>query len=141
MAVNGTDAYLKTQILTAPPEKLQLMLYDGAIRFARQGRQKLEERNYEGSFDFLVRAQNIVLELVCSLRPEHNPSLCNRMAALYSFIYRRLVEANITHDPSAADDAIEILSVQRDIWLELLEKLAAERGAGEQIAASVNAEV
>lgn len=141
MAVNSTDAYLKTQVLTAPPEKLQLMLYDGAIRFARRGREGLQRGDYEASFESFLRAQNIVLELVCSLRPEHNPSLCNRMAALYSFIYRRLVEANIAHDPCAADDAIEILSVQRDIWLELLERLAAERGAGEEVAASVNAEV
>ena len=140
MTGKGTDAYLKTQIMTAPPEKLQLMLYNGAIRFATLGRAKMAEGDYEACHELLMRAQNIVLELVCGLRPEHNPSLCNRMAALYSFIYRRLVEANITHDPAAVADAVEILTVQRDIWLELLERLAAERGAAEEMTMSVNAE-
>ncbi len=140
MTGKGTDAYLKTQILTAPPEKLQLMLYNGAIRFATLARAKMAEQEYEDSYELLVRAQNIVLELVCGLRPEHNPSLCNKMAALYSFIYSRLVEANISHDTTAVDDAIEILTVQRDIWLELLERLALERGQADRVEAAVNAQ-
>jgi flagellar protein FliS len=141
MAARGTDNYLKTQILTAPPEKLQLMLYEGAIRFAGQAREKLAESDYEASYELLVRAQNIVLELICGLRPEHNPSLCNKMAAVYSFIYRRLVEANVHHDAAAIGDAVEVLSIQRDIWVELLDKLAEERSAQAAPAgASVNAQ-
>lgn len=127
MTTRNTDAYLRTQILTAPPEKLQLLLYDGAIRFATQGRQKLAEGDYESSYHFLVRAQNIVLELLCGLRPEHDAALCGRMAALYSFIYHKLLEANVNHNPEAVDDALKILSIQRGTWLELLEKLGQER--------------
>jgi len=138
MTGQGTDAYLKTQITTAPPEKLQLMLYNGAIRFATGAREKLSEGDYEAACELLIRAQNIVLELICGLRPELNRSLCDRMAALYSFIYRRLLEANISHDTAAVDDAVEVLTLQRDIWLELLDKLAAERAQQEQ-AESVNA--
>ena len=134
MANSGTNAYLKTQILTAPPEKLQLMLYDGAIRFARQAREKLREKDYEASCELLMRAQKIVVELICGLRPEENPSLCGKLAAIYAFIYRRLVEANIEHEPALVDDAIEVLEVQRDIWLELLEKLAEERSVGREAA-------
>ena len=121
--------YLQTAVLTAPPEKLQLMLYEGAIRFATQAREKLAEKNYEASFEFLVRAQNIVLELICGLRPEHNPSLCERLAGIYTFIYKKLVDANVNHTPSSIDDAVTVLRIQRDIWLELLDKLAEERAA------------
>lgn len=131
MAATGTDVYLQTAILTAPPEKLQLMLYEGAIRFASQAKEKMREKNYEASCELLCRAQNIVLELLCGLRPELNPLLCGRLAGIYSFVYRRLVDANTHRDSTACSDAISVLTVQRDIWLELLDKLAGERAAQE----------
>ncbi len=127
MAITGTEAYLKTQILTAPPEKLQLMLYEGAIRFATQAREKIEQKKFDESHELLVRAQNIVMELICGLRPELNASLCSRMAALYSFIYTRLVTANVERNVKAIDDALEILAIQRDTWVELLGRLAQHR--------------
>jgi len=129
MAQTASEAYLKTQVLTAPPEKLQLMLYEGAMRFANQAKEKLAQKDYEASCDLLVRAQKIVVELICGLRPEVNPGLCAKLAAVYTFIYRRLVEANVTHQAKAIDDAVQILAIQRDTWLEVLDKLAEERGA------------
>ncbi len=140
MAAKNADAYLKTQILTAPPEKLQLMLYEGALRFATQAGERMGQGDYEASYGLLVKAQNIVLELVCGLRPEHNPSLCNRMASLYTFIYRRLVESNVSHDPKPLNDAVSILAMLRDTWIELLERLAEQRAEGEVAEASVNAQ-
>jgi flagellar protein FliS len=139
MPTQKTNAYLKTQILTAPPEKLQLMLYEGAIRFALQAKNQMIAGNFEQSYDLLVRAQNIVLELICGLRPESDPSLCKKLASLYFFIYRRLVEANVMHKTSAVDDAVKILEIQRDTWRELLEKLAEERSGGEVLEVSLNA--
>ena len=62
------------------------------------------------------------------------------MASLYSFIYRRLIEANVFHETSAIDDAVRILTIQRDMWLELLEKLAEERSQDEVLEVSVNAQ-
>ena len=132
MNTTGSDAYLRTQVMTAPPEKLQLMLYEGAIRFATQAREKMAARDYEGSCELLVRSQRIVLELMCALRPEMNPSLCGKMGAVYNFVYNRLIEANVAHSFPALDDAVEILTVQRNIWLELLDKLVEERAGARQ---------
>ena len=139
MAATGTDLYLQTAILTAPPEKLQLMLFEGAIRFVSQAKDKMQEKNYEASCELLCRAQNIILELLCGLRPELNPSLCGRLAGIYSFIYRRLVDANSHRDLTACGDAISLLTAQRDIWLELLDKLAEERAAKEAPVGSTTA--
>ncbi len=118
--------YLRNAVLTAPPEQLQLMLYDGAIRFAEQARAALLRRDFDNSCEKLIRAQNIVVELRNGLRPEVNPSLCERMAALYDFIYGRLVDANIHHRPEAIDDAIKILNHQRETWRMLLDKLRGQ---------------
>lgn len=114
--------------MSAPPEKLHLMLYDGAIRFCRQARDAVERKDIEDSYNLLTRAQNIVLEMQNALRPEVAPELCEQMAALYGFIYRRLVEANVNKDVKAVDDALRILEYQRETWVMLLEKLSAEDG-------------
>jgi flagellar protein FliS len=126
MIPTPSDEYLRNAVMTAPPEQLQLMLYDGAIRFAAQGRDALKQQNYETACEKLIRAQRIVTELQNGLRPEINPSLCEQLASLYGFVYRRLVEANVRHDARAVDEALQILEHQRETWKVLLDKLTGE---------------
>jgi flagellar protein FliS len=116
--------YLKSAVMTASAEQLQLMLFDGAVRFAERGKAALEGSDFEGAFNALERAQRIVLELSNGLRREVSPQLVDQMAALYDFIYRRLIDANICHDTQAADDALRILRHQRETWVMLINKLA-----------------
>lgn len=123
------NEYLKNAVLTAPPEQLQLMLIDGAIRFATRGRESIEQRQFEASFNALERAQKIVLELQAGLKREVHPRLVDQMNSLYMFTWRRLVDANMTRDVTAVDDALRILRHQRETWLLLMEKLKQERAA------------
>lgn len=118
-----SQEYLKNTVLTATAEQLQLMLYDGAIRFATRGREALAAGDRAAAFEALDRAQRIVLELGEGLRPEVNPALAGQMASLYSFIYRRLVEANVQQDVQALDEALRILRHQRETWVLLMERL------------------
>lgn len=115
--------YLRTKVFTATPEQLQLMLYDGAIRFAEQGKAALQQKNYEASFNALSRAQKIIAELQCGLRPDLAPELCGKLSALYTFVFRKLVEANIERRLDAVDDALNILRYQRETWVLLLDQL------------------
>jgi len=128
MTLPGSDAYLRDSVMTATPEQLHLMLYDGAIRFARQGRDALVAKNYDVSYDRLRRAQRIVLEMQSSLNYDVNRDLCTRMASLYEFIYHKLIEANIHFKPESVDDALKILEHQRETWSLLIDKLKKERG-------------
>ena len=57
------NEYLKTKVLTASPEQLQLMLYDGAIRFCEQAREAIKNREIEKSYQSLSKAEKIVLEM------------------------------------------------------------------------------
>jgi len=136
MSTPHTDpgkTYLRNAILTARPEQLQLMLYDGAIRYAQRGRQALIDRDCEAAFNAFERAQRIVLQLHAGLNREVNPTLVDQMAALYDFIYRRLIDANVHHELKAVDDALRILRHQRETWVMLMEKLASiEQGLPEQ---------
>jgi flagellar protein FliS len=125
-----TQEYLKTKVMTASPELLTLMLWDGAIRFAEQGKEAIGRKDIEGSYKALVRSQRIITELTSNLRHEVAPELCGKLASLYNFIYRRLVDANLTKNAQSVEDALEIMRHQRETWVMLMDKLAKER-AGE----------
>jgi flagellar protein FliS len=128
MSTPGTPSqeYLKSAVLTASPEQLQLMLYDGAIRFATRGLEAIQNQDREAAFNALDRAQRIVLELSNGLRREVNPDLADQMAALYNFVFNRLVEANINQEEQPIHDALRILRHQRETWILLMEKLRRE---------------
>jgi flagellar secretion chaperone FliS len=121
--------YLKTKVFTATPEQLQLMLYDGAIRFAEQAKAALGEKDYETSYNSLSRAQKILTELQCGLRHDVAPELCGKLASLYNFVFRKLMEANISHDLDPLDEALGILRYQRETWVMLLDKLSKTKAA------------
>ncbi len=127
------NEYLHNAVMTASPEQLQLMLYDGAIRFARQGIEGLTAKDYEKSYNGFSRAQKIVLELINALNYDIDRNLCSRMAGLYNFIYHKLVEASAQRDPKIAGEAVKLLEYQRETWIMLMEKLREERAADEPV--------
>lgn len=124
-------AYLENKILTATPEQLQLMLYEGAIRFAQVARAALQAKEFEKAQESFERADAILGELLSGLRPDMNPDLCEQYASLYTFCIRKLNEAHFRHDHNLVDEALKILNHLRETWMLLLEKLAEERADAE----------
>jgi len=127
MTYQPAAQYLKTQVMTASPEMLQMMLWDGAIRFAEQGRQAILKKEIEKSYNALLRAQKIIMEMNTSLRHEVAPELCKNLAGIYMFIYRKLVQANTSKVAEHVDEALEIMRHQRETWVMLMDKLSEER--------------
>ncbi len=126
----GPNPYLKTKIMTASREELRLMLFDGAIKFARQAQASLAAGRHEELYNNLLRAQKIVLELSTSLNHQVDPELCAKLSALYTYIYRLLVDAHVERNEKKLAEAIELISFERDTWVMLMKKLADEnRGA------------
>jgi len=129
MSTDVANSYFRTKVLTATPEQLQMMLYDGAIRFCTLGREALAARNWEQSYNHISRAQKIILEMSCSLKHDIAPDLCAKLAGLYSYVYRLLVDANIQHRIEAIDEAISLLQYQRETWAMLLDQLGKRKAA------------
>jgi len=125
----ASNQYLRSAILTATREQLQLMLYDGAIRFTKQGIHGIETSDFEEAFDGFTRAQKIILELINSLNYEADRPLCERMAGLYNFLYRRLVEASVRRDVTIAREALGLIEYQRQTWVMLMDQLARDRAS------------
>ena len=125
METSPVNPYLRDAVMTATPEQLQLMLYDGAIRFAIQAKDAIERKDFETSFEKLTRAQNIILEMQNGLDFDINPELCKRMSVIYTFLYNKLVDANIRHETTAIDDAVRVLNIERETWQILVDKLGS----------------
>ena len=130
------NPYLRDAVMTATPEQLQLMLYDGAIRFCHQARDAILDKDYETSYEKLTRAQNIILEMQGGLRFDVNRPLCERVSAIYGFLYRKLVDANVHRSTEEIDDALKVLRVERETWQILVDKVnqvqeGADSGCGE----------
>ncbi len=117
------NPYLKTKILTASPQELRLMLYEGAIKFCRQAHHAMGCKDWETMFSALQRAQRIVMELNTSLKHDIEPALTEKLAALYTYIYRRLVDANMERDLSPIAECIELLEYQKQTWQMVIARL------------------
>lgn len=138
MSSPGANAqqYLATKVMTARPEELRLMLLDGAIRFARQGREGLGARNYEASFNGFSRCRDILFELMVTMKPQGNPELVSRLTSLYSYMISRLLQASTERDAVKADEVIGLLEYERETWSKLMDQLAAERAPTRPAAAA-----
>ena len=116
--------------MTASAEQLQLMLYDGCIRFATQARDAIEKKDYATSYDRLTRARNIITEMRQGLNFDANPELCDRVAAIYGFLYHKLLEAKINRIIPDIDDALRVLQIERETWQILVDKVNRARESG-----------
>jgi flagellar protein FliS len=115
---NPYKRYRQTQVETAGPLELIIMMYDGAIRFCNQAKGAIQEDNYNEANRLLQRAQDIVDELNFSLNMEAG-EIANRLRSLYDFINSKLIEANVNKDPALIDQMVELLTELRSSWSEL----------------------
>jgi len=125
MQPSASHSYLETEILTATPQKRQLLLIDGAIRFIERARHHLHADDDEEFCECLIRAQRIVTELMAALDHEVAPKLTGKVASLYVFVFRALVDAGLTRDEAKLDDAVRVLQPQREAWEGVCRELGA----------------
>ncbi len=136
MNPTAAQSYLRTKVMTATPEQLQMMLYDGALRFGEQARVALLERNFEKSYSMISRVQKILGEMSGALKHDVAPELCGKLASLYNFAYKKLIEANVDHKLESLDEALQVLRFQRETWAMLMDQLGKTKAAA--AAAKIN---
>jgi flagellar protein FliS len=123
MTSSAREKYLATEVLTAPPQKLQLMLVEAAIRFVERARQHWRAKQPEQGTEALVRAEDILGELMAGLKRDIDSDLVGKTAAVYLFVFRSLMEANFRKDEGKLDDALRVLEVERDTWRQVCARL------------------
>jgi flagellar secretion chaperone FliS len=117
MTPNATaqQAYRDSAILTAPPERLVVMLYDGANRFLIQGATAMRSGDLTLANDRLRRAEAILQELRATLDMSAGEVATN-LEAIYSFCQRLLLEARLKQDASKIEHVAKMLRELRDAW-------------------------
>jgi flagellar protein FliS len=116
--INAYKQYREDAVATATPEGLTLMLYDGLVKFIKQGKFFIERKDWEKAHKAIVRAQDIVEELNCTLNMDYEIS--TNLRSLYLYMKDRLVEANIGKDSEILDEVLVFAEELRDTWKEAM---------------------
>ncbi len=123
---NPWQSYRQVATRTASPGQLVLMLYEGAIRFldrAQAGFQLEDPVELNTTVNNnIIRAQEIIRELDCSLNLDQGGELAVQLRRLYDYFDRILLESNIRKDPKGVIEVIARLGVLRDAWATMLRK-------------------
>lgn len=108
-----------------------MMLLEGAVKFAKQGREGMVAKNYEAVFNGFTRCRAILVELVSTMKPAPDAELYARLSALYLFMMSRLLESSHERSVTKADEVIKLLEYERETWSMLIEKVGRMRKSGE----------
>ena len=126
--MNGyTNQYLANTVLSASPEQLMLMLYDGAGRFLAQAIQAIEVGQVDKRAYFINKASAIVSEFAATLDRTQAPVLADDLTALYGYMLRRMMQANLKNDVEPLVEVKGLLADLRATWAQAIEINRAEK--------------
>jgi len=113
------EKYRQQSVMAASQPELTLMLYDGCIRFLNQAETYIESRNIGQSHNNLIKANNIIVELMSTLdsRYEISDSLMN----LYLYIFEEITSINLTKNADKIRPVIDLIAELRDTWKQAMQ--------------------
>ena len=128
-------AYKETSVKTASQGTLILMLYDEGIKRIEGAVQLLSGEtvpatSIEQINNHILKAQEIVSELMASLNTEKGGQIANNLMAIYSYFYQQLLQANIKKDVSVLKDILKMMRDLRSAWQEAIN---AEEAKGKKL--------
>ena len=122
MANNPYQKYKNMQVETASQEKLLIMLYNGAIKFTKQAKTGITKEDYELVNNSLGRVQAIITELRTTLDEENGGEIAQNLDALYEYMNRRLITANVEKDIEPITEVLDMLQELKDTWQQAIKK-------------------
>jgi len=122
-ATSSHASYRESAILTAPPEQLVIMLYDGCHRFLLQAISEMRDGSVAESGERLDRATAIIDELQCTLDLEAG-EVAERLAGIYVFSRRHLAEGLRERDPEKLSQVDHLLGELREAWAQAAASMA-----------------
>ena len=111
------DAYRRQDVLTANSADLIVMLYDALKKNIVLGRRAIDKKDILNAHRCLMKAQDIVTELINCL--DMNYQISEELLKMYEFILRNLQEANIRKDKQPLEPVVEMVDSIRDAWKEI----------------------
>ncbi len=129
-ATNPLNAYRETQIKTANQVKLIIMLYDGAIKQVNLAMEAMKEkhRKFDAMNNSIIKAQDIISELMVSLDFDHGGDIARNLFSLYIFMNRQLLDANVKKLIKPLEDVKRMLMELRAAWVAVSKRTDLESG-------------
>ena len=118
MLANNYQKYQQNSVLTASPQELTLMLYNGAIKFCNLGIEMIQRSNIEKANEYIIKAQVIINELQVTLDDKY--PISKEIKLLYEYIIWLLETGNIKKDELKINEAKELITSFRDTWKEAM---------------------
>ena len=131
--MNPYGKYIENQILSASPEQILLMLYDGSIRFTRQAIRGIEEGNLADFHHGISKSMAIITEFSNSLDHSIGGEIAEDLDALYNFMVRELTLANLHKDVEKLRVVEKLLVDLRATWGEAVELNRQEQKPMDQV--------
>jgi flagellar protein FliS len=113
---NARDTYLEERILSAGPVELVHLLYQACGDAVGDARRHLAAREIMPRARAISKACDILLELTSSLDHEHGGEMSRRLAQLYGYMHRRLVEANFQQSDGPLAEVAGLLATLAEGW-------------------------
>lgn len=110
------DQYRRTSVETLAPEKLLLLLFEAAIKDLVNARQAIGARDFNAAHNEIIKAENILVELMSTLNMDYEIS--GQLYALYDYMYNRLVEANLSKNSEILMEVEDFLKDLYDTFQE-----------------------
>lgn len=127
---NAAQKYKQSSVQSASPEKILLMLYEGAIRFAKKAAEACDTKNIAERGSNIGRCYDIIMELNNTLNHEVGGEVAKSLEQLYMFMTDQLTKANISGKREPIDHVIKVLETLYSGWVDAVEKI--KRGEGEK---------
>jgi flagellar protein FliS len=122
MYSNGIQSYRKTSVVTSDPVKLVIMCYEGAIDSLKLAKQKIIDKDYEAKAKAIIKALDIINELLCSIDFEKGGTIAKNLEALYKYMWSRIMYADLNKETNSIDEVIGMLAELLSAWKEVASK-------------------
>lgn len=115
---NAYAQYKNNKIMSASGPELTLMLYDGAIKFLNIAEYAIEKSDIQKAHTNIVKTEKIIEYLRNTLDMKY--PVAQDFENMYSYISRRLVEANLNKDKDIVTEINGHMHAIRDNWIEVM---------------------
>lgn len=115
---NAAERYRTSQFTTSSPGELTLQLYNGALRFIKQAKEALSQRQLDKAHEYNLRVQDIISELMITLNLD--VPISGQFLVMYDYMKRRMIEANVSKDEEILKEVEDLFVQFRDTWKEVI---------------------
>jgi flagellar protein FliS len=112
------NQYQNNQVLTAAPDQILIMLFDGAIRFVNQAKQAIEDGRIADKAQAITKAVAIVTEFSNTLDREVGGEIAEDLSRLYDFMIREMTTFNLKNNAEKLGPVVNILLELREAFAE-----------------------